>query len=331
MSEIILEVIRGNLVENIHRGDIAIVGHNNKEITGIGNPGKITYWRSSAKPFQVLPVILSGAAEKYNFTDKELAVMSASHSGQRLHIELVNSILKKINLKKEALKCGTHPPFHKPTRKDLQKRGEKPKKIHNACSGKHAAQLALCQYYDWDLENYFEADHPVQKKIIKVISEVTEYPLNKIEIGVDGCGVPVFGMPLKNMALAYYYLIDRKSMPSKYREASTQIFEAIINNPEVVAGTNRFDTDLMKATNKKIIAKAGADGVFCLGIKDKGGISLKIEDGDMKSIFPVIVELLSKLNILSEEELKELSYYHKPVVKDHRGEIVGKYVPRINI
>lgn len=149
MSEVLIKIYRGNLVENIYRGDIAIVNRKGEVFFSVGDSEKITYWRSAAKPIQVMPVIYSGAADKYKLTTKEIAIMASSYNGEEKHIELIYKILDKIGLDKKALLCGVHPPFHKPTAKYLYKNKIKISPIYNPCSGKHVAQLTLCQYYGW--------------------------------------------------------------------------------------------------------------------------------------------------------------------------------------
>ena len=182
MSNILLKIYRGNLVENIYRGDIAIVNTRGKITFSAGDSEKITYWRSAAKPIQVMPVILSGAADKYKLTDKEIAIMSASHNGEEKHIKLVYKILDKIGLDEKALLCGIHMPFHKPTAKYLHENKIKISPVYNPCSGKHVAQLALCQYHGWGINDYYKFEHPVQKMILNVVAKMAEYPKEKIHL-----------------------------------------------------------------------------------------------------------------------------------------------------
>lgn len=331
MPEVLAKVYRSNLVESIHYGDLAIVDKYGNNVTSIGNSDYITYWRSAAKPFQALPVIFSGAAEKYGLEKEELAIMGASHNGEKEHVEVVEGILNKIGLDKSALLCGIHSPYHKPTAKLLYRSGEDPSELHNNCSGKHAGLLTLCQYYGWSIEDYLKPEHPVQQLILDVISEITDYPREKIYLGIDGCGVVVFGLPIKNMSYAYARLANPETLPEKYQEAAKIITKSMEDHPFFVAGSDRFNTKLMEVSKNKLVAKMGAEGVFCIGVHGDVGITLKISDGNSRAVPPVIVEILSQLGILNEKEIEQLQKYHKPDVLNNHKDKVGYIEPVFNI
>jgi len=331
MSDILLKMYRGNLVENIYRGDISIVDRKGEVIFSVGDNKKITYWRSAAKPIQVMLVIYSGAADKYKLTAKEVAVMTSSHSGEEEHIKLIYSILGKIGLDEKALLCGVYPPVHKSTAKYLHKNKIKINPIYNPCSGKHAAQLTLCQYYGWSVNDYYKLEHPVQQMILKVVSKITEYPKEKIYLGIDCCGVPVFGLPIKNMSYAYARMVNWKNLFPEYQQAAKRIVMSMIRNPKIVGGTGRFDTDLMQISEGKLLVKSGADGVFCIGVhnnnNNKGiGITIKMESGNMKFLPMVAIQILSQLKILSKEKLIQLEKHCPSWVKNYRNEKVGTFI-----
>jgi len=328
MSEVLIKIYRGNIVENIYRGDIAIIGGKGKLAFLTGDSEKITYWRSSAKPIQALAVIYSGAAEKYGLTEKEIAIMTSSHSGEEEHIKLIYSILDKIGLNEGNLLCGAYPVFHKSSTESLIQNKIPTKSIYNPCSGKHVAQLILCQYYGWRISDYYRLEHPVQQMILNSVAEMTEYPKEKIHLGIDACGVPVFGLPIKNMSYAYKSMINWKILDSKYQQAAKKIVVSMIKYPEIVGGTGRFDTDLMRVSEGKLLAKSGADGVFCIGVhNDDGmGITIKMESGNMKFLPLVVVQVLYQLKILSKEKLNQLKQYCPSWVKNYRNEKVGKFI-----
>jgi len=326
MSEPIIKIYRGNLVENIHRGDIAIVDKRGNQSFSVGDNAKTTYWRSAAKPIQVMPVIFSGAADKYKFTDKEIAIMASSHNGEEKHIALIYKILDKIGLDEKALLCGIHPPFYKPAARFLYKNKIPINPVYNPCSGKHVAQLTLCQYYGWAINDYYKEDHPVQQMILDIISKMTSYPKEKIYLGIDGCGVPVFGLPIKNMALAYTRIANWELLSLDYQKATKRIYASMIKYPDIIGGTNRFDTDLMKVTNGKLLAKSGADGVFCIGIRNGNGITVKMENGNMKYLSLVVVRILDLLKMVEKDKLSQLKNHCSMDVKNCRNEIVGRFV-----
>ncbi len=322
MSEILVKEYRGSIVENVHKGDIAILTKENKLESYCGDIDKVVYYRSTAKPLQVLPVITSGAADYYKFNDKEIALMAASHSGEKRHTDLLKDILSKIELSIKDLKCGIQKPFDRKTRNYLRKNNIDISSAHNACSGKHAAQLALAKYNNWSLKDYYKKEHPVQKLLLKTISEVVNYPEEKIVQGVDGCGVIVFGLPLKYIAYSYSLMENYEQLPDKYSDAAKRIVKAIKKYPKVVAGTNRFANRLNNAIKKKLFIKSGADGVFAFAFDNKG-VAIKIEDGSLKSTYPVIIEILREKDIISEEELEELKNYYRPIIKDSNNNVVG--------
>ena len=224
--------------------------------------------------------------------------------------------------------CGVYPPVHKPTAKFLHQNKIKISPIYNPCSGKHVAQLTLCQYYGWRINDYYKLEHPVQQMILGVIAKMTGYPKEKIYLGIDGCGVPVFGLPIKNMSFAYTLIVNWEILFPEYQQAAKRIFLSMIKYPEIVGGTDRFDTDLMRVAEGKLLAKLGADGVFCIGVRNENGmgITIKMESGNMKFLPPVVIHILDQLKILPKEKLNQLKKYYPLDVKNFRDEIVSEFV-----
>ncbi len=326
MSEVLLEVTRGPLVENVHRGDIAVVGRDGKLKYYKGNPYKVAYMRSSLKPIQALNVFLSGAVQKYNFEDREISIMCASHYGENMHKEVVHNILKKIGLQEEDLLC---PPTYsiKQSFRDYQISNHlKLTNSNSDCSGKHSGMLAACMTKGYDIKNYNNREHPMQKDMTKIISEFCEIDEDKILFGVDGCGVPVHAMPLYNAALGFSKFTLTDELDENTKNACDRIFSAMNNAPEMVAGTDGFCTELIKHTNGKIIGKIGADGVYCLAVKGMDvGIAIKIEDGNFyRSVAPVVMRCLEELNILTTKEIKALDSFRHEHIKNGLGEDIGR-------
>src|ERR1041385_5512188 len=207
IAEPLVEVKRGSITESRHRGHIAVVDPQGNLIASLGAPENVTYLRSSAKPFQALPLLITGAADRFDFTDREVALACGSHNGEPIHTELALSMLKKIGLGPEALHCGAHEPYGTQAALDLRTRGEQPSALHNNCSGKHAGMLAVAVHIGAPIANYESAENPVQKMIADVVSEFSGVPVPDMAIGVDGCAAPVFGITIKAMALAYARLV----------------------------------------------------------------------------------------------------------------------------
>jgi len=224
--------------------------------------------------------------------------------------------------------CGAYPAFHKPTAESLTQNKISTKSIYNPCSGKHVAQLTLCQYYGWRISDYYKLEHPVQQMILDIVAKMTEYPKEKIYLGIDGCGVPVFGLPIKNMSFAYTRIVNWELLFSEYQQAAKRVFLSMVKYPEIVGGTNRFDTDLMRISEGKLLAKSGADGVFCIGVRNENGmgITIKMESGNMKFLLPVVIRILDQLKILPKEKLDQLKKYCPLWMKNYRNEKVGKFI-----
>ncbi len=328
-SEILAKVIRGETVESVHRGHLIVIDGDGKTIASLGNPETVTFWRSSAKPFQAIPFLLSGAAEKFGFLEAEIALSCASHSGEVRHVETAAKMLKKIGLSESDLRCGAHLPFNEKRAEEMIRQSEKPTQLHNNCSGKHAAMLAFAKQTSADLLTYDQLENPIQQRILEYVSQFTEVPKDEIKIGVDGCAAPNFAVPVSAMARAFSRLVfPPEDFEPELREACRRIVSAMISYPELIGGTDRLDTLIMQAASGKLISKIGADGVYLAGVlpsprwKRGLAIAFKIEDGDDKRARPAIaIELLRKLGIFEAETLKQFSPL--PIL-NRRGDLVGR-------
>src|ERR1051325_1226918 len=303
-AEPLVEVTRGAITESRHRGHVVAVDPDGRIIAHLGAPETVTFLRSSAKPHQAIPLIKTGAADRFGFTEQEIALACASHSGEPIHTELAASMLKKIGLGPEALQCGVHEPFSPEATKALRRTGEAPNVLQNNCSGKHAAMLAVAVHLGEPTENYYEPGHPVQLAIGNVVSQFSDIAVEDLSVGVDGCGVPVFGVTVKAMALMYARLIATPAaFDEPTREACARIVSAMTTYPEIIGGTSeRLDTEMMRAAKGRLISKVGEEGVYTVGVLPcddwpKGfGLALKIEDGDDHRARPtVVIESLRQL------------------------------------
>jgi len=328
----LVEVQRGPLVESRHFGHIVAVDSRGEVIAFSGEPDFVTYLRSSAKLHQAIPLITSGAADRFGFTDREIALACASHSGETIHTEIAASMLRKIGLHPEALKCGVHEPFSAEVTNRLRQSGEEPNVLHNNCSGKHAGMLALARHLGAATESYDHPENPVQQKIAACVAQFAGLKPQELILGVDGCGVPVFGMSLRAMARMYVHLVSPPGeFDSKTIEACARIVKAVMAYPELIGGTvNRLDTELMRAAKGQLVSKVGAEGVYTLGVLPSQswpngfGLALKIEDGDDHRARPaVVIEALRQLGILGAESLEALARYRSFPVRNRREEQVG--------
>ncbi len=328
MSESLLHVTRGNCVENIHRGDIAVVDHQGHLAAWLGDPQKRTFMRSCAKPIQALAVIETGAAEAYGITDRELAVMCASHYAEPFHVEAVRSVLEKLGLSEEHLLCGASYSLNEEVLQRMCLAGEPKRRIYNNCSGKHAGMLAVVRRMGLSLDAYDQAEHPLQQLTLKTLSEVCEVPAGEIGLGIDGCGVPVVALPLYNMALSFAKLAHSSVFPPLRQRAADAVTAAMRMHPEMVAGTGGFCTELMRLSHGKLFAKLGADAVYCIGVPERGiGIAVKVEDGNMKVLSSAVMETLKQLEVLGPQELEALKHFHFKENINSLGQQVGMVQP----
>src|SRR5882762_4517365 len=254
--EPLVEVTRGGITESRHRGHIVAVEPDGTMVAHLGTPDTITYLRSSAKPHQAVPLITSGAADRFGFTEKEIALACASHSGEPIHTEVAASMLRKIGLGSDALKCGIHEPFSPEVSRRLRERGEAPNVLQNNCSGKHAGMLALALHLGAPIESYDHMENPVQIAVRESIARFSGCAIRDLAVGVDGCGVPVFGMKVRAMALMYARLIRPQEFDDSIRRACQRIISAMIEHPELIGGTtDRLDTEMMRAAKGRLISK----------------------------------------------------------------------------
>jgi len=329
MSIELVHEIRGGLVESIHRGDIAVVNAEGELLYKAGDPvNKVTFIRSSAKPIQALPVVASGAVEAFGIEENEMAIFCASHSGEVEHTDTVRSILKKIGLDESYLQCGSHPPLYRPAADELVRQGITPSEVHCNCSGKHSGMLTLAQRMGWPTDNYTEIENPVQQAMLKAMATCAGMEPEDIIIGIDGCGVPVHGLSVYQMARAWANISTPKYLSQEFQVAAKKIAKAMVNNPSKIAGTGRFCTALIDAGNGVWMNKSGAQGVYCIGLLDQNlAIALKIESGSGKHGYAAAVEVLKQLNLLTPEQEEALKDFHNPKTRNHRKDIVGEIKP----
>jgi L-asparaginase II len=252
--------------------------------------------------------------------------MCGSLNGQDFQVAAIRSILDKIGAGEGHLKCGIHQPSHRHTAQKLKEAGMAATPLHNNCAGKHAAMLALCAHHGWPFDDYISMKHPVQRLVRDTIASLSGVPARHIGTGIDGCGVPVFFLPLANLARAYARLTSTSD------PAISRLMDAALSHPEMIAGDERVCTDVMRALGKKVFAKTGAEGGYALSLMEKGwGVAIKIEDGSGRALSPAVVETLSQLGIAGRGELKRLQPYHRTTLYNHRKEVVGEVKARFHL
>lgn len=314
MKSIVCEFRRGGRIESVH-AVWAVVMAEGKVLLERGDTGSSVFLRSAAKPFQALVVVESGAARAFGLTGPELAVICGSHSGERIHVEAVRSILRKAGLTPAALQCGAHPPISTRGQEELYGARGKPSALHNNCSGKHAGMLAAARRLGLSVRDYLAPAHPVQRINLANVARFSGVPEARIPFGIDGCSAPTFAISLRAMARA---IADFSSAAG----AAAEVRKAMIRHPRMVG---RFCADLMVAGRGRILAKGGAEGIYVLGLPGRDvGIALKVEDGSSRPWPHVLAALLSRLRLLDSGTLTRLRRLADPVLRNHAGREIGE-------
>lgn len=317
-------VTRGEAAESVHYGSVAVVDRHGNLIHRAGSSDWLTFTRSACKPFQAVPLVAHEGFGALRLTRREIAVICSSHSGEPRHVKAVESILKKVGCSAKDLKCGIHTPLH------YEAWGKQPPgdavftALHNNCSGKHAGMLALCKLNGTPINGYVDLSHPVQQLIWSAVSHYSEVAPSAMEIGVDGCGVPNFALPLRDVAYAYARLADQRT-DRTYGHAHSVIYSAMSAYPEMVSGTKRLDLALTKDGREKWVSKGGAEAVQCIGVRSRGiGVAIKIVDGGPRVLGAVTVEVLRQLRLLRDLKHAALERYIRPKIINHRGTVTGE-------
>ncbi len=348
----IFQLTRGDIVESLHFGAVAVVDVSGKLIASYGDPGLVTYTRSSAKPLQALPFLENGGMTNYGLTLQEVALLCASHSGTDIHVAIVKSIQEKTGVGEEELMCGVHIPYDRATAEAMRARGEPPTPNRHNCSGKHTGMLAYTKMLGLptgkDGISYIDPNHPIQLTILATLADMAGLKPGEVHIGIDGCSAPNFALPIKSTALAFSRICQPKGLPEKRAEACRLISKAMLTYPDMIGGPDNFDTSLMQVGQGRVICKGGAEGFQAFGImpgaikpgSDALGVAFKISDGDLKGhnrpagdprghVRPAItLEILRQLGVFDAEDLEKLIDYGPEVpVENWRQLKVGKASP----
>ncbi|MBM3908847.1 MAG: asparaginase [Gemmatimonadetes bacterium] len=315
-----VEVTRGDAVESRHRVHAAVV-EGEQLVATARDPQLVSPWRSCAKPFQVMPLIHSGGFDQIGWGDEELALACASHGAEPEHLAIAAKMLASIGLEEGDLACGPHEPLSVRGAKLWRESGGPLTRLHNNCSGKHAAMLARAVTMGWPTHGYQRIEHQVQRACIGEVSCWSGTPLDDLGVAVDGCSCAVMILPLDRMAMAYARfgaaVASGEAVPSR-------IARAIRAHPHLVGGTERFDTVLLQETQGRVFAKVGAEGVHTVMVPErKLGFAIKVEDGALRAQHAAVVAALQQLEVLADLPSRLAEYVRKPI-RNTRGETVGE-------
>ena len=320
-----IEVTRGSMVESVHLASGAVVDARGGLVHAWGGISAPVFSRSAIKPLQALPIVETGAAERYAFSDGELALSCASHGGEPVHVETVLALLERIGLGPENLECGSHLPLHEPSAHAMIEAGAPAIAAHNNCSGKHTGMLAHLMHQGEAPAGYIHPDHPAQLRVQAVLEDMTGLDLSRAPRGTDGCGFPQLGIPLRSLALAMARMADPSSLPAERREAVGCILQAITAEPFMIAGSGRFCSAVIARTAGRVIAKTGAEGVYMAALPGQGlGIALKIHDGAPRASNVALGAILRHLGALGDTDWDALGEYVQPTLRNRAGTVVGE-------
>ncbi len=321
----IVSVTRGGIVESRHDVAACLVDARGTVTMATGDVERPVYLRSSAKPFIAAAVVASGAAERFGFDAKEIAVACASHNGEPFHVEAVRGMLAKIGLGVASLRCGAHAPSYEPAALALAAAGEAPSALHNNCSGKHAAILAMCVHLGLDPDTYLDAAHPAQQRILALCARLAGEEAASLPLGIDGCGIPVYATSLRRAAKSFACFATLDEVHDDDARALEIVRGAMQAEPRYVAGSERFDTSLIEVTGGRIVGKAGAEGVHADALLREGlGLALKVADGARRAAPPAAIELLREVGAFAPGEAEALGDFASPIVRNVAGVAVGR-------
>ena len=325
-NPVLVEVTRGDYVESVHRGAISIVDSKGKELVAIGDVERPVFPRSAIKPLQALYLVESGAVDGFNLSASDIALSCASHSGEAVHTKGVSIMLDKAGLSATCLECGSQWPTSTEERAVIMKAGEKPVALHNNCSGKHAGFICASHHLGEKVEGYIKPEHPAQRETKGILENLYDFNLdNQAQTGTDGCSIPTYAVPLKNLALAFAKFAAKNTGSAGRDQAIGQIHEACVSHPNLVAGTKRFDTVIMEAFGEAVLVKTGAEGVYAGSVPSLGlGIALKCEDGTTRASEAMMAACLAAL---LDKRPASLERYLNLELKNRNGWKVGCVKP----
>ena len=327
-NPVLVEVLRGSLVESRHTGAVAVFDPDGKAVLVLGDVDRPVFPRSAVKAIQALPLVESGAADAFGFGNKELALACASHSGEPQHVGLAARMLAKASLDEHALECGAHWPSNHEAMLALARRGDKPSALHNNCSGKHSGFLCGCRHMRIAHAGYIEPDHPYQQVIRRTMEEVTGAGHGEGYRGIDGCSIPTYAVPLKSLAIGFARMTTGKGLAADRAAAARRLLAACMAEPFYVSGSGKTDLRLMQAAPGRIFVKTGAEAVYCGAVPELGlGIAIKCDDGQGRASEVAVAVVLSTLFRDDGGVQAALGDLAEPALRNWNGMHVGELKP----
>lgn len=334
MNSVLIEVCRGGAVESVHRGALAVVSAGGEHVLALGDVSRPVLPRSAVKLLQALPLVESGAAAALGLGDEELALACSSHSGEPAHVATAAAMLARAGVGAEVLECGAHWPLDEAAGRELAARGEAPGALHNNCSGKHAGFVCLAHHLAGGRElpayarGYVEAGHPVMREVTAALEAATGRELSTAVLGIDGCSIPTFAIPLEHLALAFARVATGTGLRDGQAEAARRLLSAAARAPFMTAGSGRFDTRVLDLLGERAYCKVGAEGMYCAAFPESGlGVALKIDDGATRAAEVVLAALIEAFVPLDEREAQVVRGLADVPLRNWNGREVGALRP----
>ncbi len=331
-NPVLVEALRGAHLESLHRGALAVVDASGAVHTSLGDIDRPIFARSAVKVLQALPLVASGAADRWQLTAEELALACASHSGEPLHAQTAAGMLAKAGVDVQALECGAHWPYSDGAIKAMAAAGQQPSALHNNCSGKHSGFVCLgcLMAEDKDrsafLKGYVQPTHPVMREVTAALQAATGYDLSSAAQATDGCSIPTFAIPLRKLAHAFARVASGQGLSTEHAVAAKRLRAAVAQAPFMVAGTGRFDTRAMQLLGERVFCKVGAEGVYCAALPEQGlGVAIKVDDGNnARACEVVMAAVIQRLVRLSDAERATVSGWVDTPLRNWNGIEVGR-------
>jgi len=335
MNPVLVDVWRGNAVESEHTGSLAVLDADGGVVLALGDIDRPVFPRSSVKALQALPLVESDAADRLALTDEELALACASHGGEPAHVRTAAGMLAKAGVDASVLECGAHWPYHEGSSRQMAARGEAPSALNNNCSGKHAGFVCLaCALMGWNdgglnlcsyVKGYVKPGHPVMQEVNDALQSTTGVDLKKAPHGTDGCSIPTYGIPLRQLALAFARFGSGIGLREGQVRAAKRLREAVANAPFMVGGSERMDSLVMQRLGQRVFCKVGAEGMYCAALPERGlGVAIKIADGNnaraAEIVMTAVIEALVQLN---NEDARFLRGFSEVTLRNWNGIEVG--------
>jgi L-asparaginase II len=317
-----VEVVRGQLVESFHEVAAIVVGEDGKVVAAYGDPDQVVFPRSALKPFQTFPLLATGTAQALNFSDKEVALACASHSGEDEQVQVIAKLLQRLGLRVSDLECGVHPPSHLQSANELILRREAPTALHNNCSGKHVGMLATAIHFHEPIHGYSQSSHPVQIRVRAAIEAICGVTLAPDKAAIDGCALPAYMMSLRALASGVQRLTNPRGLEPEMQFAAARILKSALEHPYFIAGSGKYCTEMMKLLDRNALIKTGAEGIMIAAFPtQKLALALKVKDGNIRASEAATTYLMSKL--LPAKLAEKITPFQKIETKNWNGQVTG--------